>query len=264
MEPHDLPVTDTALYGYHSGAPTADEYERAVEEIRARLDARLAALGQAAVELVEATPPEHRSAPKERQRLVPTYGEALVEQAEREPRLVVARRGPPARHRARRLPRAVPGPLLRVRHRRAGHGLAGRDDGAGRPAAGRALLRLLPLHAAERADLQQRDRALEGDLRRLARRPRSRRAGPLAPVGARHLRARRDAGDGADRAVLRERGAGGRRLGGPPRARARSTCGSSACRGRSASIRRRSSELEPGRGTVLRPAATCSSSPPGR
>ena len=33
MEPHDLPQTDTALYGYHSGAPTADEYERAVEEI---------------------------------------------------------------------------------------------------------------------------------------------------------------------------------------------------------------------------------------
>src|SRR5439155_17435348 len=27
MEPHDLPVTDTALYGYHSGAPAPDEYE---------------------------------------------------------------------------------------------------------------------------------------------------------------------------------------------------------------------------------------------
>src|SRR5690242_1852262 len=36
MEPHDLARTDTALYGFHSGAPTADEYERAVEEIRAR------------------------------------------------------------------------------------------------------------------------------------------------------------------------------------------------------------------------------------
>jgi transketolase len=89
MEPHDLPLTDTALYGFHSGAPTADEYERAVEEIKARLDARLGRLGAAPVELVEAAPPEHRSAPKERQRLVPTYGEALVEQAAREPRLVV-------------------------------------------------------------------------------------------------------------------------------------------------------------------------------
>jgi transketolase len=89
MEPHDLPRTDTALYGYHSGAPTSEEYERAVEEIRARLDARLERFGGEAVRLVEAPPPEHRSAPRDRQRLVPTYGQALVEQAERDPRLVV-------------------------------------------------------------------------------------------------------------------------------------------------------------------------------
>jgi len=88
MEPHELPHTDTALYGFHSGAPTPDEYERAVEEIRARLDAELAALGADPIELVEAAPPEHRSAPSDRQRLVPTYGQALLEQAEREPRLV--------------------------------------------------------------------------------------------------------------------------------------------------------------------------------
>jgi transketolase len=89
MEPHDLPHTDTALYGYHSGAPTADEYERAVEEIKSRLDARLDRLGEVPVELVEAEPAEHRPAPSVRQRLVPVYGEALVEQAGREPRLVV-------------------------------------------------------------------------------------------------------------------------------------------------------------------------------
>ena len=90
MEPHDLPRTDTALYGYHSGAPSPDEYERAVEEIRARLDARLAALGAAPVDLVEAEEAEHLSAgPGTRQRLVPVYGEALLEAAAREPRLVV-------------------------------------------------------------------------------------------------------------------------------------------------------------------------------
>jgi transketolase len=88
MEPHDLPHTDTALYGYHSGAPTDDEYERAVEEITMRLDARLGALGAAGIGLVEAEPPEHVSATSVRQRLVPVYGEALVEQAAREPRLV--------------------------------------------------------------------------------------------------------------------------------------------------------------------------------
>ena len=65
----------------------------------------------------------------------------------------------------------------------------------------------------------QRDRALQGDLRRLAGGPRPRRARPFAPVGARHLRARRDARDGTDRAVLGARGARRRELGGPPRAR---------------------------------------------
>jgi transketolase len=88
MEPHDLPRTDTALYGYHSGAPTPDEYERAVDEIGRRLDERLSRLGAGPLELASAAPPEHRSAPRERQRLVPTYGEALVEAAASEPRLV--------------------------------------------------------------------------------------------------------------------------------------------------------------------------------
>jgi len=84
-----LPVTDTALYDWHVGAPSPEDYERAVEEVRSRLDERLGRLGAEPVELVEAEPPEHLAAAREhRQRLVPTYGAALVEQAEREPRLV--------------------------------------------------------------------------------------------------------------------------------------------------------------------------------
>jgi transketolase len=84
-----LPVTDTALYAYHVGAPPPEEYERAVEEVRARLDGRLARLRAGPVGLVAAEPPEHLAAAREhRQRLVATYGQALVEQAEREPRLV--------------------------------------------------------------------------------------------------------------------------------------------------------------------------------
>src|SRR5438105_11779130 len=92
MEPEEnLPQTETALYGYHSGAPSADEYERGVEEIEARLNARLERLGQPPIELVEPEPPEHRSAPKERQMLVKggAYERAIVAQAEKEPRLVV-------------------------------------------------------------------------------------------------------------------------------------------------------------------------------
>ncbi len=91
MEPAGhLPRSDTALYGYHSGAPGADEYERAVEEIRTRIDEELASVGAGPIELVEAAPPAHVSAGEGvRQQLVPAYGEALLEAAAREPRLVV-------------------------------------------------------------------------------------------------------------------------------------------------------------------------------
>jgi transketolase len=92
MEPEEnLPRTETALYGYHSGAPSSDEYEQGVAEIERRLNERLLLMEAGLVELVEAEPPEHRSAPKERQMLVKggAYERAIVEQAEKEPRLVV-------------------------------------------------------------------------------------------------------------------------------------------------------------------------------
>ena len=41
MEPHDLPQTDTALYGYHSGAPTRGGVRARGRGDRARLNARL-------------------------------------------------------------------------------------------------------------------------------------------------------------------------------------------------------------------------------
>jgi transketolase len=88
MEPHELPDADTSLYRYHSGAPTEDEYERALGELMERLNGCLHAAGAAAVEL-EATVAERRSAPPPRsERLVAAYGRALVSVAEREPRLV--------------------------------------------------------------------------------------------------------------------------------------------------------------------------------
>src|SRR4051794_3368894 len=92
MEPEEsLPRTETALYGYHSGAPSSEEYERGTEEVEARPNQRLLMIGAPSVELVEAELPEHRSAPKERQMLVKfgAYERAIVEQAEKEPRLVV-------------------------------------------------------------------------------------------------------------------------------------------------------------------------------
>ena len=90
MEPENhLARTDTALYNYHVGAPPPEEYERAVEEVRERLNERLTRLGSDPVELFDAEPPEHISAAAaHRQRLVAAYGDELVQQAEREPRLV--------------------------------------------------------------------------------------------------------------------------------------------------------------------------------
>lgn len=87
MEPHDLPDADTSLYRFHSGAPSPEDYDRALGELTTRLDARLEALGAAAAELEPARAPA-RTAPAAPERLVAAYGRALVEEAEREPRLV--------------------------------------------------------------------------------------------------------------------------------------------------------------------------------
>jgi transketolase len=88
MEPHDLPEESTSLYGFHSGAPSPDDYERGLAEIERRLAGRLEAIGLAPAELETVEAPA-RPAPAARpQKLVAAYGEALVEQAEREPRLV--------------------------------------------------------------------------------------------------------------------------------------------------------------------------------
>jgi transketolase len=88
MEPHELPEAGTSLYGFHSGAPTPDEYERAVAELETRLAAGTAALGLPAPQLVSAEPPPRPAAAPFPQRLVDAYGRGLVEQAESEPRLV--------------------------------------------------------------------------------------------------------------------------------------------------------------------------------
>jgi len=87
MEPHGLPPGGDELYAYHSGAPTPDEYGRAVAEIVERLGLRLEELGEEPVRLEEAEAPA-RSAPLSPQKLVPAYGEALADVAESEPRLV--------------------------------------------------------------------------------------------------------------------------------------------------------------------------------
>ncbi len=89
MEPHDLPDTTDALYGFHSGAPAPAEYELAAEEVVGRLNGLLAGLGSAPVaRSVRTRVPKHTQEPGEPERLVPAYGEALAEMADRDPTIV--------------------------------------------------------------------------------------------------------------------------------------------------------------------------------
>jgi len=87
MEPHDVPQAETSLYDFHSGAPGAEAYARAIEELVARLNAQLHDLGAAEVRLEEREAPR-RTTLERPQRLVQAYSEALLAEAEREPRVI--------------------------------------------------------------------------------------------------------------------------------------------------------------------------------
>ena len=123
MEPRDLPHTPRSLYGFHSGAPSREQYEDAVAELEARLAARLEALDAPPARLEAGggqwgapagartpamsggarpgggAPPGDEGAAaqvavvpdtgRQPQRLIPAYAAALEEIGEAEPQLVV-------------------------------------------------------------------------------------------------------------------------------------------------------------------------------
>jgi transketolase len=88
MEPGDLPVRGDSLYGYHSGAPTDDEYQRGLSEVVTRLDERLASLGHTPIELEDCELPAAPAARGRAERLVTAYGEALAQLGRECPELV--------------------------------------------------------------------------------------------------------------------------------------------------------------------------------
>jgi transketolase len=88
IEPGALPLDEAALYAFHSGAPSPEDYARALEELLARLDDRLRALDAAPLAVETRARSPRPAAPRQPQRLVAAYGDALVEAASREPRLV--------------------------------------------------------------------------------------------------------------------------------------------------------------------------------
>ena len=260
MEPETLPRTDTALYDYHVGAPAAG----ALRGGRRRRCARGWTSGSSGSTRRPSSwsrPSRRRSsAPAEhRQRLVPAYGDELVAQAEREPRLVALDAD---------LARTCG--LIEFRERFPERffecGIAEQDMVS--QAGAMALAGLLPaVHSfacflSTRPNEQIYNNATEGTKVIYA--------GSLGGPGAggpghshqsvRDIAApRRDAGHGADRAVLRARGARGGR-GGPSTGEGP---GVHPARQRALGPRLRAARGRgalPGRGTVLREAATSCSS----
>jgi transketolase len=81
--PGALERSGTALYPYHSGAPSPDEYAAAIGELLGRLSQRLGRDPE-----VEGADVPRRTPPASPQRLVDAYGAALAEAGERRPDLV--------------------------------------------------------------------------------------------------------------------------------------------------------------------------------
>jgi transketolase len=75
-------------YHFHAGAPSLKDYLAAVEELTARIDARLSRLGKPALRLASAPQPI-RVAPARPERLVLAYGDELLQMARTRPEIVV-------------------------------------------------------------------------------------------------------------------------------------------------------------------------------
>jgi len=88
MEPHGLERSGTSLYGWHSGAPSEEEYGEAFAELEARLRGRLEALDAGELDLEEVVAPPRPSSGSP-QKLIQAYGEALAAEAARDERVVV-------------------------------------------------------------------------------------------------------------------------------------------------------------------------------
>ena len=85
---HTAMESDAALYRFHSGAPDADSYTRAAQELLDRVNQRCDAIqtDRIAFDTIESP---RRPPPGPQQKLVAAYADALVEQGEKNERLMV-------------------------------------------------------------------------------------------------------------------------------------------------------------------------------
>ena len=87
MEPSAIESAN-AIYRYHSGAPTAEAYRRAVRELSSRMRRHFERLGLGAFELEQVTRAPALAKPGAR-KLTDAYGSALLAHMERNPKLFV-------------------------------------------------------------------------------------------------------------------------------------------------------------------------------
>lgn len=81
MESNAWKPPQDRLYGFHSGAPTLQDYERALSELQNHANVLLAEQKLRPLQL-EATPRKINAAMANQEKLIPAYGQALVEMAE--------------------------------------------------------------------------------------------------------------------------------------------------------------------------------------
>lgn len=85
---HTAMESDAAQYTFHSGAPKADQYTRAAQELIDRINATTAASGAEAIEFETFVNPAVPAVAGEPKRLQPAYTEAMIAAARRHPHLV--------------------------------------------------------------------------------------------------------------------------------------------------------------------------------
>lgn len=85
---HTALDSDVTMYQFHSGAPDAGTYVRAVKELGAGIDRRLVAVGAEPLRMATVDAPRPPAAAASPQRLVRAYANALIDQAQRNPNLV--------------------------------------------------------------------------------------------------------------------------------------------------------------------------------
>jgi len=81
--------SDVAMYRFHSGAPDANSYQRAIREIKDRLSQRLQDIGAESLRFEPIRYEGKASLSPKAQRLIPAYSQALLDQAENHSNLVV-------------------------------------------------------------------------------------------------------------------------------------------------------------------------------